>query len=134
MNLYWLFRAHPNGHEIGHGALYSAAGRSYRVSEEVKRASEDFKKCEQFLTETCIKSKIALHYSSTAYNDLECAPLLKNINYRETLMQKYYAAFRHYNVDVIDTQHSLDGYEVIVSPFLVTVDENDFQERITEWV
>ena len=134
MNLYWLFRAHPNGHEIGHGALYSAAGRSYRVSEEVKRASEDFKKCEQFLTETCIKSKIALHYSSTAYNDLECAPLLKNINYRETLMQKYYAAFRHYNVDVIDTQHSLDGYEVIVSPFLVTADENDFQERITEWV
>ena len=134
MNLYWLFRAHPNGHEIGHGALYSSAGRSYRVTEEVKRASEDFKKCEEFLTGTCIQSKIALHYSSTAYNDLECAPLLKNFNYRETLMQKYYAAFRHHNVDVIDTQHGLEGYEVIVSPFLATADENGFKERITEWV
>lgn len=134
MNLYWLFRAHPNGHEIGHGALYSSAGRGYRVSEEVKQASEDFKKCEDFLTGTCIKSKIALHYSSTAYNNLECAPLLKDFNYRETLIKKYYAAFRHYNVDVIDTQHGLDGYEVIVSPFLATADENGFKERITEWV
>ena len=134
MNLYWLFRAHPNGHEIGHGALYSSAGRIYRVSEEVKHASEDFKKCEEFLTGTCIKSKIALHYSSTAYNNLECAPLLKDFNYRETLIKKYYAAFHHYNVDVIDTQHGLDEYEVIVSPFLATADENGFKERVTEWV
>ena len=134
MNLYWLFRAHPNGHEIGHGALYSSAGRSYRVSEEVKQAAEDFKNCEEFLTKTCVKSKIALHYSSTAYNDLECAPLLKDFNYRETLIKKYYAAFRHYNLDVIDTQHRLDGYEVIVSPFLAVADENGFKERITEWI
>ena len=134
MNLYWLFRAHPNGHEIGHGALYSSAGRGYRVSEEVKQAAKDFKKCEDFLTGTCIKSKIALHYSSTAYNNLVCAPLLKNFNYRETLIKKYYAAFRHHNLDVVDTQHSLEGYEVIVSPFLATADENGFKERITEWV
>ncbi len=134
MNLYWLFRTHPNGHEMGHGALYSSAGRKYRVSDEVKHVAEDFKRCEAFLTKTCIKSKIALHYSSTAYNNLECAPLLKNLNYRETLIKKYYAAFRHYNVDVIDTQHELKGYEVIVSPFLATADENGFKERITEWV
>ena len=134
MNLYWLFRTHPNGHEMGHGALYSSAGRKYRVSDEVKHVAEDFKRCEAFLTKTCIKSKIALHYSSTAYNNLECAPLLKNLNYRETLIKKYYAAFRHYNVDVIDTQHDLKGYEVIISPFLATADENGFKERITEWV
>ncbi len=134
MNLYWLFRTHPNGHELGHGALYSSAGRSYRVSEEVKRAAEDLKKCEEFLTSTCIKSKIALHYSSTAHNNFESAPLLKGLNYRETLITKYYAAFRHHNVDVIDTQHSLDGYEAIISPFLACVDENGLKERIVEWV
>ena len=48
MNLYWLFRAHPNGHEMGHGALYSSAGRQYRVSEEVKHVAQDFAKCEKF--------------------------------------------------------------------------------------
>lgn len=134
MNLYWLFRAHRSGHEIGHGALYSAAGRSYRVSEEVKRVAEDLQKCREFLTSSCIKSKIALHYSSTAHNDFESAPLLKEFNYRETLIKKYYAAFRHFNVDIIDTQHSLEDYEVIVSPFLATADENGFKERIIEWV
>ena len=41
---------------------------------------------------------------------------------------------RHYNVDVIDTPHTLDGYEVIVSPFLACADENGFKEHITEWV
>ncbi len=134
MNLYWLFRAHPTGHEIGHGALYSSAGRSYCVTEEVVKASKELKKCEEFLINTCIRSKIALHYSSTAHNNLECAPLLKDINYRETLIKKYYAAFRHHNVDVIDTQHALENYEVIVSPFLSTADENRLKERITEWV
>lgn len=134
MNLFWLFRAHPNGHEIGHGALYSAAGRSYRVSEEVKRAGEDFKKCEKFLTETGVRSKIALHYSNTAANAFSVAPLLKDLDYRQKLIDGYHAALRHYNVDVIETLHGLEGYEIVVSPFLATADENGFKERITEWV
>ena len=134
MNLYWLFRAHPNGHEIGHGALFSSAGRAYRVSEEVKKASEEFEKCEKYLTDTKIKSKIALHYSATAMNMFNVAPLLKNLNYRETILGKYHSALRHYNVDVIDTPHSINEYDVVISPFLACIDENGFKERITEWV
>lgn len=133
MNLYWLFRTHPNGHELAHGALYSSAGRVYRVSEEVKQAAEDFAKCEMFLTETKIKSKIALHYSSTAMNSFEAAPLIKGLDYRATLIKHYYSAFRHYNIDVIDTPHSLDGYEVVISPFLAYIDE-DLKARVIEWV
>ncbi len=133
MNLYWLFRTHPNGHELAHGALYSSAGRQYHVSEEVKRASEDFVKCKAFLTETKIKSKIALHYSSTAMNCFEAAPLIKNFDYRATLVKNYYSAFRHYNIDVIDTPHSLEGYEAVISPFLAYIDE-DLKNRVVEWV
>lgn len=134
MNLYWLFRTHPNGHELAHGALYSSAGRAYRVSEEVRRAAEDFAKCESILTETKIKSKIALHYSSTAMNSFEAAPLIKDFDYRATLIKKYYSAFRHYNIDVIDTPHALEGYEVVISPFLSTVNENGLKERVVAWV
>lgn len=134
MNMYWLFRTHPNGHEIAHGALYTSAGREYRVCDEVKRACEEIGKCESVLTTSKIDSNIALHYSSTALNSFDSAPILKNLQYREWLMQKYYKAFRHHNVDVIDTQHSLDGYEVVVSPFLSTVDENGLKQRIIDWV
>ncbi|HEY8389764.1 MAG TPA: beta-galactosidase [Clostridia bacterium] len=134
MNLYWLFRTHPNGHELAHGALFSSAGRQYKVSDEVKKAGQEFKKCASMLNESFIKSKIAIHYSTTALNIFESAPILKNLNYRETLIHKFYDAFRHYNVDLIDTPHSLDGYDVVISPFLATVDENGLKERIIEWV
>ena len=134
MNLYWLLRTHPNGHEMAHGALYSPAGRAYKVTEEVQRAAADLRKCKEFLENSCIRSEIALHYSSTALNDFESAPLVKGFNYRTELLTKYYAAFRHYNVDVIDTQHGLEGYKVLLSPFLATVDENGLKERVIKWV
>lgn len=134
MNLYWLFRTHPNGHELAHGALYSSAGRKYRVSEEVKRAGEDFKKCEAFLINSCVKSKIALQYSHTSAVNFESAPILKDFDYRKAILYKFYDAFRHYNVDVIDTSHTLEDYEVLISPFITTLDENGFKERVIEWV
>ena len=134
MNLYWLFRSHPNGHELAHGALFSTANRPYRVTEEVKRAVEDLAKCEDFLVNGKIISKIALHNSTTAHNTFECAPVVKGFDYRETLITKYYAAFKHYDIDVIDTPHSLDGYKVLISPFLACADENGFKERVIEWV
>ena len=130
MNLYWLLRTHPNGHELAHGALYSPAGRKYKVTEEVQRAVADLKKCGEFLQNSCIRSEIALHYSSTALNSFESAPLVKGFNYRAELITKYYAAFRHYNVDVIDTQHGLDGYKVLLSPFLAVADENGLYGRV----
>lgn len=134
MNLFWLFRAPKNGQELAHGALYSTAGRKYCVSEEVKRVCADLKKCESFLTQSAVKSKIALHYSSTAENSLNVAPFVQNLDYRGLLLKNYYGAFRHYNVDVIDTCHPLDGYETVISPFMTTADENGFKERITEWI
>lgn len=134
MNLYWLFRTHRSGHELAHGALFSTAGRAYRVTEEVKKAIADLGKCEDFINKTCIKSKIALHYSSTALNTFESAPIIKGLDYRELLVENYYSAFGHYNIDVIDTAHALDGYKVVISPFVCTVDENGLKDRIVEFV
>ena len=133
MNLYWLFRTHPNGHELAHGALYSTAGRSYRVTEEVKKTVDNLAKCEKSLANSKIRSNIALHYSSQSLNCLSSAPIIKGLNYRETLVKNYNSALRHYNVDVIDTPHTLDGYEVLISPFLATID-SDLKERVIKWV
>lgn len=134
MNLYWLFRAPKNGQEMAHGALYSTAGRLYQVSEEVKKVCADLAKCEKFLTESSVKSKIAIHFSSAAENTLSVAPMVKDLDYRRLILKNYYAAFRHYNVDIIDTPHSLDGYKVLISPFLATTDEDGLRERVIEWV
>ncbi len=130
---YWLFRAHPNGHELAHGALFNTAGRAYRVTEEIARAAKEFEACRGLLTNTSVVSKIAIHYSSTAVLNAGCAPLLKNYDYRSLLIDRVHAAFRHYNVDVIETEHALDGYDVVFSPFLTTVDEG-LKARILAWV
>lgn len=133
MNMYWLFRAHRNGHELAHGALYTTAGRPYRISQEVKQASQEIAKCQDILAGG-LKAEIALHFSSTAANIFEAAPMLKNFNYTETVRDVFYNALRHYNVDVVDTAHSLSGYKVVVSPFLCNATENDFYQRIVQFV
>ena len=131
---YWLFRAHPNGHELAHGALFNTAGRAYRVTEEVSRAAAEFEKCRSLLTGSEVRSRIAIHYSSTSVINYVAASMLENFDYRNTLIDRVHAAFRHYNVDVIETNHALDGYDVLFSPFLSTVDEKGLKERVIEWV
>ena len=133
MNLYWLFRAHTAGHEIAHGAILSAAGRPYRVSEEVRKAATDIKKALPVLEGSALKSKIALHYSSVGENQFAVAPIIENLPYFDTILQKFHDAFWHYNVDVIDPIHSLDGYEVLISPFVSYIPE-EAAERIRKWV
>lgn len=133
MNMYWLFRTHRSGHELAHGALYSTAGRAYRVADEAARAARDIDKCADLLTGTRIESKIAIHYSNTAANNFSVAPMVQGFNYREKLV-KLHSAFKHYNIDVIDTPHLLDGYDVLISPYTSTLDENGFIARVKKWV
>ena len=131
---YWLFRAHPNGHELAHGALFNTAGRAYRVTEEVARAAREFERCAAFLTGTRVQSKIALHYSSTVFKMAEYAPMLQNFSYRDILSERFHKPLRRHNVDVIDTAHPLEGYDVLLSPFLFSAEEHDLPARTLEWV
>ena len=137
MNLFWLFRAHPNGHELGHGSIITSAGRPYSVSQGIKRAAEHVEKSKSFLENSKIQSKIALTYSTTAVKNFKHAPLTSgrlDLNYRERLIDTFHAPLKHYNVDVIETDTCLDGYEILLSPMLAHADECGFKERVTEWV
>lgn len=132
MNLYWLFRAHAAGHELAHGAIVSSCGRPYRVTEEVTAAAKDIDKCKSFLKSSGIKAKIAFHNSSLAENMFIAAPMLEKFNYSE-MMRQIFAPLRQYNTDIIDPSHSLDGYEVVISPFLSCIN-HETRERIRKWV
>ena len=50
------------------------------------------------------------------------------------LVDRFHAPLRRHNVDVIDTAHALEGYEVLISPFLFTATEHDLPARIRAWV
>ncbi len=134
MTEYWLFRAHPNGHELAHGALFNTAGRAYRVTKEVARASKEMMACSAFLQESTVRADIALHFSSTVRKITEYAPMLKNFNYEALICDRFHKPLRRHNVDVIDTPHTLEGYRVLISPFLYAAEENDLPARVMRWV
>ncbi len=134
VNMYWHWREHYAGHELYHGAVLSSSGRYCFNAMEVKHAIEDFKKVEDKLFANKIKSKIAMHFSTTSYLNFKEELALKKMNYIEFMYSRYHKAFRHYNVDLIDTPHSVDGYDVIISPFLSCVDENGLKERMIKFV
>ena len=136
MNLYWLFRSHPNGHELGHGAFLSSTGRPNVVSKSVKMITDTLTKCDDFLSSSRVKSKIAMTYSTTAQKVFTYAPLVANFDHDidERFIDKFHKIFRHYNIDVIETDKELGDYEIILSPFLANATENGFNERIVEWI
>ncbi len=131
-NLYWLFRTPANGHELAHGALFSTAGRPYRVSEEVKKAAFEIQRCEEILNNSKIKAKTAIYYSSVAERNFKSAPIVKDFSYKRALMS-IHSAFSHCNVDVIDTPHEIGDYKTLISPFLTTIDDCTMQKIMT-WV
>ncbi len=134
MNMYWHWREHFAGQELYHGAVLSASGRFAYNAFEIKRAIDDFKKCGRLLTDSKIRSDIAMHFSTTSWLNFKFVQPIKNLNYLELFYTRYHTAFRHYNLDLIDTDHDLSGYKTVISPFLSCVDENGLKERMIRFV
>ena len=136
MNLYWLFRAHPNGHELGHGAFLNSSGRPNSASRGVKMLSETLTKAEDFLVNSKPKSKIAMTYSSNSVKIFFWAPLVTEMekDVRAKYIDFCHNYFRHYNIDVIETDKDLSEYEVILSPFMPNAARDGFEKRIVEWI
>ncbi len=136
MNLYWLFRSHPSGHELGHGAFLNSSGRPNPPSRAVKKLTEDLTKAEGFLLNSKVKSKIAMTYSSNSVKIFFFAPIISEFDHdvRAKYIDLCHNYFRHYNIDVIETDKDLSEYEVIVSPFLPNAARDGFETRIVEWI
>ena len=136
MNLYWLFRCHRAGQEMGHGALFNTSGRANSVSVTTKKLYDDLQKAESFLDNTKVKSKIALTYSACSVVNFRYAPIVAYLDkhIEDRLIENFHDAFRHHNIDIIETSNKLEGYEVIMSPLLADIHENGFKDRIIKWV
>lgn len=136
MNLYWLYRSHKAGHELGHGAILSSSGRPNSAGLSTKRLAQDLEKAKDFLEGSKVESKIALTYSSISVVNLRYVPTVADLdrNVEERLIENFYDAFRHHNIDVIETDKSLDGYDVVISPMLTCLDDEGFKDRVIEFV
>lgn len=132
MNMTWLWRTHPCGQEIWHGALLDPAGREYYTTPQFKRVSSDLQKGYEALTDSKIQPDIAIHFSANAAIQLKYAKVVDDFEYVPA-MRQLYRSFIHHNVDIIGLNHDLTDYKVLISPFATCI--SDVQKNnILDWV
>ena len=138
--LYWLFRCHRGGHEMGHGSVIDAWGRDSHVSPEIRKIGAALQKLAPTIRNTAYKPQglgvvvgslpyIMSRYApmTTRYLDVEYAPDIEKNIYRPLLE-------RQIRPDVITPEKSLDDYRFIISHRQYTLEEGDFEKRILPWV
>lgn len=132
MNLYWLWRTHPVGQELMHGAILDCTGREYYTTGQVLKAIKDVSNCEKILKDNPIRSDIALHFSTNSFTQLSYVPVVEGFKYQQA-MYNIYRGFMQTNLDIIDENHTIDQYKVVISPFLTYIDKG-LEEKIKEFV
>jgi len=135
-NMYWLWRTHWAGHEIVHSAVLDTSGRDIHIVGEVKETAEGFEKSADFLAGTRVKTDVALHYESVNAVMNTYQRVVKDLDYLSTLQYKWYRPIidKGLRPDVIDSWQPLDGYRLIFSPIMMTLECEGLADRMAEWV
>ncbi|MCQ2450110.1 MAG: beta-galactosidase [Clostridia bacterium] len=135
-NMYWLWRTHWAGHELVHGSVLDSSGRPMYSTEEVKAVARDFKTCADFINNTKVETRVAMHFSSLCRNMFETQPVVGDFAYEPNLKKYFYKPLIKAGLrpDVIDEAADLSKYDVVFSPLMITLDQGDLRKRIAEWV
>lgn len=135
-NMYWLWRTHWAGHEMMHGSVLDTSGRPQHIFSEVQRTAEDMKKSADFINNTKIKTNVAFHFSTLNWLLWQSQKILADFDYTPELYDTFYRPLVDLGVrpDVTDCAEPLDNYDVLISPMMLSLDENDLPDRIKNWV
>lgn len=109
---------------------------------EVRKIAEEFDRCADFLTRTRVRTDMALMVSSTTDYLMKQQEVVweEGSHQWETAYTK--RLYRFYRpavemgirADVIPTGKELSRYKLLFSPFLLTMEEYDLQNRVMDWV
>ena len=135
-NCYWLWRAHPSGHELMHGSVLSTQGRPVYNFNEIKEVSAILEKAGDFLSGTRAgRTDFAMSVSCKAGRMFGASPLVNGFSYSGALLQNYRSLFGTGMLPALmEPKMPLDGVRVLYSPYLLTLEEGDFAERLEAWI
>lgn len=134
---YWLWRAHYGGGELMHGAVVSSCGRPLHATQETVQVAKELEKLAPILNGTKQeKSEIAIHTSYIANKMFEIQPMSPKFSYRWRMLNSVHHPIEqmHYPVDVIYPSKDLNGYKIVITPFMPYLKEENLDTRILEWV
>lgn len=135
-NLYWLWRTHWAGHELMHGAVLDTSGRYTYANGEIRKASSEFEKVNNFLSDYRVQSDTALLFTSLNWNIRLTQDISQSIKGENGFVEVFYKAMIDSGIhpDVIDCKEDLEKYKLIFTPTAYTLEEHLFSERIEKWV
>jgi beta-galactosidase GanA len=135
--LYWLWRSHWSGQELMHGSVVSSAGRPLHMFAEVQEIAAGFKAAADFITRTRpAQPKLAMHLSNWAQTVFESQGIVEGFDYRTRVVESFYHPIiqAQYRLDVIDAAAPLTPYALLVSPYLVSLEEAALRDRLLAWI
>ncbi len=136
MNNYWLWRAHPGGHELMHGHVITSQGRPVYNFNECEDVAHILTAAEGFLTGTKPDYRgFAMSVSCKSSVMFTAQPTVSGFNYRQAIMDAWHGFFGSGMLPrLLEPCMPLDGVRVLYSPFLMTLEEGDFAERLRAWI
>ena len=135
-NMYWLWRTHWAGHELMHGAVIDSSGRDMVAVGEVKEVATGFRAAADFLNATRVQSDLALHFTPASWNMHASQPVVEGWQYMPCVQDRWYRPMLRAGLrpDVIDAGAPLDGYRLIFTPMVMTLEDHDLGARMAQWV
>ncbi|MBR0464435.1 MAG: beta-galactosidase [Clostridia bacterium] len=135
-NMYWLWRTHWGGHELVHGAVLDTSGREMHTTGEVREVAAGYAAARDFINGTKVRADLGIHFTSLNWNMNLTQEVVKDLHYMKRVQDHWYkpAVDKGLRPDVIDAEAPLDGYKIIVSPLMMSMEEHDLPARMAEWV
>ncbi len=135
-NLYWLWRTHWAGHELGHGAVLESSGRFTYAAGEIKQAGEELRKVSEYLCSSTVRSTVAFQMSALNQRIRTGQLILRDMARHAPELKGFYGTMLKSGLHphVIDSSKSLTGYKLLVTPLCHTLEEGDFEDRIKPWL
>jgi beta-galactosidase len=131
---YWQWRSALNGQEQYHGTLIGADGTPVPLHDEIVQLGNDFDAVGTQLAGTTPVSQVALLHS---YNSRWAVNFQRHSADFDPIavMTAYYGAIRNLtqSVDVVNPYAPLDGYKLVVAPWLNVMPE-DMAKHLLDYV
>lgn len=136
-SMFWLWRQHPAGQEVTHGAVISAWGKPAANYNDLKSLGAELKKTSEYLiNQPVAPAQIGVFYSNESKTGLDFEKFANDFNHYQDWTYRAYVpiALKAYlHRDVIYPSSPIDGYKVLYMPYLPYVSD-ELRSRLKPWV
>ncbi len=122
--LYWQWRPAPGGQEQYHGSLVDQSGQPRPFYEEAQMLGQEISAVRDLLDGSVVKSRVAMLNSYDSRWSIEFQRHHSSFDYVSHFNHYYRPlAASNINVDILSADERLDGYQVVIAPALIILNE-----------